>query len=1059
MDTLQTTNATRSLDKPGEQPGPLRLRVAPPGAAGALESVARETAQLGFDALVLPSPWALRDGLLADPAQADAAYGGGPVSELLAKLGALQGGTALLVDLPLDSVAAFSPLHDAHAAWFLPPETAGVLDPRRTLDLARAPLRMDDEAAVAGYVDLLAGLVVQLREAGIDGIRLVRLGHLPAPVSARALRAIREAAGDAVLLGDTTGASWELLASLPSDTLDAVIASNAWWDWRETWLFEELRLLRRIAAPLLTVNAGPGANVGREVGLAAALGAGWIVEPTPVAAPEAGALRALNEQVASGGAAALFTASGGVVPLSSPGAQVLATLRSKDPDVRQSANAVLTLLNTDPARDARFDPATVLPAAQDMFAPFTHVTDPGTSLRAGRPFALAPGQLAVFTAARLPARPNAAMDPRGVARAAEDLARVVIENPRPVVDGGEFPVKRIAGEIVPVSVDILIDGHDKIAAAVQWRAPGSDTWEESRLIPAGNDLWQGRVPLETVGLHHWRVVAWRDVFAMFRDELAKKHEAGVPTSLELREGTALVQATLAGRSEGASLLAALEAGDEDARRTLLLSEETNTLMMGADKRPHLSATAEMPLDAERVGAGFAAWYEVFPRSLSDDPDRHGTFADVERHLPRIRDMGFDVLYFPPIHPIGTTNRKGPNNTLTPAPGDPGSPYAIGSAEGGHDAIHAELGSFADFQHLRARAAEHGLEIAIDFAIQCSPDHPWLREHKGWFTWRPDGTIRYAENPPKKYQDIVNVDFYAADAVPDLWLELANVVLFWCEQGIRLFRVDNPHTKVFPFWQWMIAEVRARHPDAVFLAEAFTRPKIMARLAKVGFSQSYTYFTWRNTKAELQSYVTEIADGPARDYFRPHLFVNTPDINPFFLQNAGRPAFLIRAALAATLSGLWGVYNGFELCEGTPLAPGKEEYLDSEKFQRRVWDWDRPGNIVAEIAALNRIRRANPALHSHLGIWFGEAANPAVLWFEKATADRGNVLLIAISVDPNAAQTSAIELPLWRFGLSDGATLDFEDLLEAERRFSLIGKYQTVTLDPSRPYAVWRVAAA
>ena len=576
-------------------------------------------------------------------------------------------------------------------------------------------------------------------------------------------------------------------------------------------------------------------------------------------------------------------------------------------------------------------------------------------------------------------------------------------------------------------------------------------------MPAGNDVWRGSVPLATVGLHSWRMIAWRDQFATFRDELAKKYEAGVPVALELREGAALVRETLADRADAAALLAALEDGDEDARRTLLLSDDTNAAMIAADPRPHLSATAEIPLDAERVGAGFAAWYEVFPRSLSDDPNRHGTFRDVERHLSRIRDMGFDVLYFPPIHPIGRTNRKGPNNTLTPGPDDPGSPYAIGAAEGGHDALHPELGDFDDFQHLRAAAAAHGLEIAIDFAIQCSPDHPWLREHKGWFTWRPDGTIRYAENPPKKYQDIVNVDFYAEDAVPGLWTELANVVLFWCERGVRLFRVDNPHTKAFPFWQWMIAEIRGRYPDAVFLAEAFTRPKIMARLAKVGFSQSYTYFTWRNTKAELQTYLTELADGPGRDYYRPHFFVNTPDINPHFLQNAGRPAFLIRAALAALTSGLWGVYNGFELCEGTPLAPGKEEYLDSEKFQLRAWDWDRPGNIVPEITALNRIRRANPALHSHLNVWFGEAANGAVLWFEKATPDRSNVVLIAISVDPNATQISPIELPLYRFGLPDNATLELEDLLDNERRFSLTGKYQTITLDAQRPYLVWRAA--
>ena len=475
----------------------------------------------------------------------------------------------------------------------------------------------------------------------------------------------------------------------------------------------------------------------------------------------------------------------------------------------------------------------------------------------------------------------------------------------------------------------------------------------------------------------------------------------------------------------------------------------------ADRRPFAATSPAIPVDAERTAAGFAAWYEIFPRSMSDDVTRHGTFRDVERHLPRIKAMGFDVLYFPPVHPIGRINRKGPNNSLTPSDIDPGSPYAIGSPEGGHTALHPELGTFEDFRRLRDAAIEHGLELAIDYAIQCSPDHPWLREHKGWFNWRPDGSIRYAENPPKKYQDIVNVDFYAGEAVPGLWLELANAVLFWCEQGIRLFRVDNPHTKAFPFWEWMIAAIRARYPDAVFLAEAFTRPKIMARLAKIGFSQSYTYFTWRTGKAEIAEYLTELADGPMRDFFRPHFFVNTPDINPFFLQNGGRSAFLIRAALASTLSGLWGVYNGFELCEGTPLGPGKEEYLDSEKFQLRAWDWTRPGNIVAEITRLNAIRRGNPALQTHLGVSFLPAANDAVLFFEKATPDRSNVLLVAISVDPFNIQNAPIELPLHNSGLPDTAGLDLEDVLD-DRRFRLTGKYQNVTLTPDRPYAIWRL---
>ena len=444
--------------------------------------------------------------------------------------------------------------------------------------------------------------------------------------------------------------------------------------------------------------------------------------------------------------------------------------------------------------------------------------------------------------------------------------------------------------------------------------------------------------------------------------------------------------------------------------------------------------------------------------MADDATAHGTFADVERHLPRVKAMGFDVLYFPPIHPIGVTNRKGPNNTLTPAPHDVGSPYAVGSQEGGHDAIHPELGTLEDFLHLRRAAEAHGLELALDFAIQCSPDHPWLRDHKDWFEWRPDGTIRYAENPPKKYQDIVNVDFYAEGSVPGLWLALANVVLFWCEQGIRLFRVDNPHTKPFPFWQWMIAEVRARYPDAVFLAEAFTRPKVMNRLGKVGFSQSYTYFTWRNSKAELTEYLTQLTQEAPKDFFRPHFFVNTPDINPTFLQGGQRAAFLIRAAAAATLSGLWGVYNGFELCEGTRLAPGKEEYLDSEKFQIRHWDWERPGNIVAEITRLNAIRNASPALRTQHGVSFLDAPNDAVLYFEKATRDRSDVVLVALSLDPDHEQHTGIDIPLWKWGLPDQATVMVDDLVTGEI-FSLTGRWHDLTLTPNQPYRIWRVRPA
>ena len=582
--------------------------------------------------------------------------------------------------------------------------------------------------------------------------------------------------------------------------------------------------------------------------------------------------------------------------------------------------------------------------------------------------------------------------------------------------------------------------------------------------PLGNDRFAAAFPLVRIGLHEFTIEAWRDVYGTFHDELGKKQAAGVASELELEEGRRLVeQASRSGpetvRRDLATLNERLLAAGIEERTELLLSAAAARLMAEADARPFaVSLDPPYPVDAERLTARFASWYEVFPRSMSDDMARHGTFDDVARHLPRVRDMGFDVLYFPPIHPIGRTNRKGPNNTLEPGPDDPGSPYAIGSEEGGHDAVHPMLGTFADFRRLIAAAAEHDLEIAIDFAIQCSPDHPWLRQHRDWFAWRPDGSIRYAENPPKKYQDIVNVDFYAPGAIPGLWEALCNVVLFWAGEGVRIFRVDNPHTKPLPFWQWMIAEVKARYPDTMFLAEAFTKPKMMYRLAKVGFTQSYSYFTWRNEKQELADYLVELSTGPAREFFRPNFFVNTPDINPLFLQDSGRAGFVIRATLAATLSGLWGVYNGFELCEAAAL-PGREEYLDSEKYQLRAWDWQRPGNIVAEISALNRIRRANPALQTHLGVNFLAAPNPAVLCFEKALPDRSNVVVVAVSLDPRNAQATAFDLPLWRWDLPDQAQVVAEDLLSGEMRI-WSGRSQTVRLDPNvSPVALWRVRPA
>ena len=659
------------------------------------------------------------------------------------------------------------------------------------------------------------------------------------------------------------------------------------------------------------------------------------------------------------------------------------------------------------------------------------------------------------------AQPTATIHPR--LEEALQMPRIAIESTLPVLDEGRFAAKAVIGQPVVVTSKIFADGHDQLAAAVCWREKGETSWRRARLKLLGNDAWQGQFTPTQVAEHEFVIEAWWDVFESYRYELSKKHTAGVPVHLELEEGRLLLEkATARAQGENRAVFDDLMhrlgmAHTDDERVSLLLAPETAVAMAAADPREHCSRSRVYPLDVERPLAQFASWYELFPRSETDDPNRHGTFRDVHKRLPAIRDMGFDVLYFPPIHPIGRQHRKGPNNSLQAGPNDPGSPYAIGSEEGGHDAIHPELGTLDDFRDLVAAAREHGLEIALDFAIQCSQDHPWLKEHPGWFSWRPDGTIKYAENPPKKYQDIVNVDFYAEDAMPDLWLALRDVVWHWVEQGVKKFRVDNPHTKPLPFWEWLIADIRERDRDVMFLSEAFTRPGMMARLGKIGYSQSYTYFTWRNTKAELSEYLTELNEPPLRDCYRPNFFVNTPDINPFFLQDSGRAGFLIRAALATMGSGLWGMYSGFELCESAAI-PGKEEYLDSEKYQIRVRDYHAPGNIIAEIAQLNRIRRQNPALQTHLGFKAYMSWNDNILYFGKRTPDLSNFILVAISLDPHNAQEANFELPLWELGLPDDAHTQGEDLMNGHR-WTWYGKTQWMRIEPWHlPFGIWRLTA-
>jgi starch synthase (maltosyl-transferring) len=577
----------------------------------------------------------------------------------------------------------------------------------------------------------------------------------------------------------------------------------------------------------------------------------------------------------------------------------------------------------------------------------------------------------------------------------------------------------------------------------------------------GNDRWRATFTPAAVGRCLFTIEAALDVWATWRNELAKKSAAGVDTKLEVEEGRQLVKAAAAHAPAGAldALIDGLSRSSESRARELLLAEATDTLMASLRLRRFATRLApEAVVEIERKQALFASWYELFPRSQAREPGRHGTFDDVIARLPAIRAMGFDVLYFPPIHPIGTTNRKGRNNSLKAAPGDPGSPYAIGSAEGGHDTVHPELGGLEAFRRLRAAAADEGLELALDLAVQFSPDHPWLKEHPDWFSWRPDGSLRFAENPPKKYEDIVMCDFYAPAATPALWLALRDVVEHWVNQGVQIFRVDNPHTKPLPFWEWLMRDIRARHPDVLFLSEAFTRPAMMYGLAKIGFSQSYTYFTWRNTKTEFTQYLTELTREAPKDFFRPHFFVNTPDINPHFLQTSGRPGFLIRAALASTLSGLWGLYSGFELCEAAPLS-GKEEYLDSEKYELRPRDWNAPGNIIAEITQLNRIRRENPALQTHLGVTFYNAFNDRVLYFGKRTPDQSSFILVAISLDPHQVQETHFEAPLWEFGLPDHGALEVEELMR-KLRFTWHGKVQHWRFVPGDlPFAIWRIKPA
>jgi starch synthase (maltosyl-transferring) len=578
--------------------------------------------------------------------------------------------------------------------------------------------------------------------------------------------------------------------------------------------------------------------------------------------------------------------------------------------------------------------------------------------------------------------------------------RFLIESVYPSVDGGRYPIKRIAGEPIDVWVDLLRDGHDQLAAALLWRKETGEQWRREPMRVHSNDRWHASFTPPEPGRYLYEIEVWTDQFGTWRRDLRRKLDAAQDVALDLREGREMLTEA---RPRETALKRLIERVCRDFDRSgdpnLLLDDELAEAVAACNLPDDRTHSISFPLVVDRPLARAGAWYEMVPRSQGSVPGKHGTFDDCIARLPEIAALGFDVLYLTPIHPIGTTNRKGKNNALTAARGDPGSPYAIGSKDGGHDAIHPELGTLANFQRLVEACREHDMEVALDFAIQCSPDHPWLTEHPEWFGRRPDGSIRFAENPPKKYEDIVNPDFYCADRIA-LWRALRDVVLFWMRQGVRIFRVDNPHTKPFPFWEWLIREVQERDPNVIFLSEAFSRPKIMKGLAKLGFTQSYTYFTWRTTKNEFQEYLTEITGYPEREYFRPNFFVNTPDILPVHLQKGEPRVFKLRVALAATLSSSYGIYNGFELLEHEPI-PGREEYLNSDKYEIKLRDWNKPGNIKDYIGRLNKLRRENAAFLQTSNLRFSQVDDGEVIGFVKESAAHDNAVAVAAAFGSGA----------------------------------------------------------
>ncbi|ARP94137.1 alpha-1,4-glucan--maltose-1-phosphate maltosyltransferase [Bordetella genomosp. 13] len=1083
-----------AVDRPGTArpsyaaPGAWRICYVHPTDVGPLadeaawDALCQRARDAGFDTLMCAPLWRLPEGARSfapqDADQCDPALRDGlSMDEAVRILADTAGrhGLDLALDLLVDRVAANAAPGTLDPSWFLTTPGDRERDPRQPpsdWDVVRLRDGPPPAAFIEHWQRRLAGWI----RNGVKAFRCLEPQRLGGAGWQRLFEPLRGEYPDVRFFAWTPGRGpWEL-QDLREAAFDAVYSSLPWWDLRAPWLMQEdLRL--RAVAPVIAMPEPPSEpgrpeRFERALWAAAMTGDGIMVMPRDDTQWDA-ATRAVRWRAETPLRGAPRLAVGdrgyctllvrdGVRTTASPGSAAHALLLNPDDahPARTGWSGVAHLLPPALLRSLQEPDNALLPPGGHRLDSTDERTDPAAPTRAAA------------------TRP----DPR-------QTPRIAVEAVSPVLENGRHMPKCVVGEAVRVQADIFMDGHDELAAELQWRACDEQHWETEPMRLLDNDRWQAEMRPRRTGPHEFRIVAWLDDWETYRTELRKKHAAGLRLELELREGTIRLRESLAASRQDhpearerieaalamvAEVARAASATQDDGEAIVEISNETQDTMVAVMLDREVAAAMEAvaprsflyesptpyPLWVDRRAAAFSSWYELFPRSMSPVPGRHGTFDDVHARLPDIRAMGFDVLYFPPIHPIGKAHRKGPNNSLSAGENDPGSPYAIGSPEGGHDAIHPELGTLDDFLRLVQASHAHGLEIALDFAIQCSPDHPWLTQRPEWFTRRPDGTIRYAENPPKKYQDIVNVSFYRntgkrARVLP-LWRALRDVVLFWADHGVRIFRVDNPHTKPLPFWEWMIADVHMRHPDVIFLSEAFTRPKMMYRLAKIGFTQSYTYFTWRNDKHEIAAYLEELASEPVADFFRANFFVNTPDINPYYLQCGARSAFLARAALATLGAGNWGLYSGFELCEWQPV-PGKEEYLDSEKYELRQRDWDAPGNIKTEIAQLNAIRHTTPALWSQRGYRTVANGNPQIISFMKSTADGGSTILAAINLDPYNVQHTGLQVPSDHPVRSGRSEIQAEDLLDGGSATWHDGRAD-FALHPGRPYRVWRLTA-